>query len=317
METIMTSEITEKGARCKVIGIGGSGCNAVGHMIHRGVPYVVEFIAIDKDTEELRRSKAGIKIMLGMGESGFAAQARRSRFAGADMVFIVTGMGGTAIGAAPIIAEIVRNLDALTVAVVTLPFAQEGEERIRLAEAGIIELQKHVDTLFVVRSDKVKEMAMPGEHVSLEDMFQAVDHLLCDVVRDIAWSACKEKLVSIDFNDIRHSILGGMNRGAVGFGSAVGANRARLASEDALASPLLEDTDFPGVRGLLVLIKASSNLNMSEVEEVLLILRNEVSESAVSLYGVITDENMQDELRVTVIFTTALNMARRLEAGSQ
>jgi cell division protein FtsZ len=166
-----------------------------------------------------------------------------------------------------------------------------------------------------VRNDKVKEMAMPGDGVSREDMFQAADHLLCDMVRDIAWSTREPKMIAIDFQDMRY-ILGGMNRGAVGVGSATGADRARLAAEHALASPLLKDTDLSSVRGALIELRASSNLEMREAKETLSILRNGLPD-AFTIYDFFMDEDMQDELRVIVIFITPLDEVRRQEVESQ
>jgi cell division protein FtsZ len=296
----------------KVIGVGGAGGNAVDHMIREEVRGV-EFIAANTDAQALKRSVADSKLRL--GKSGLGAGAKpdvgrdaavgeRDRIAGAlkgaHMVFITAGMGGgTGTGAAPIVAEIARDMGVLTVAVVTKPFAWEGK-RTRIAEAGIVELQKHVDSLIVVLNDKLMEVL--GDDVSQVDAFKAADGVLCNAVGGIAEIINSPGLVNVDFEDVR-TVMGEMGMAMMGSASASGVDRARIAAEQAVASPLLEGVNLSGARGVLVNVTASRGLKMKEVYEVMGIVKGFAADDAHIIYGTVYDDDMDDELRVTVVAT--------------
>ena len=269
-------EILDKepvGAVIKVIGVGGAGGNAVDHMIREGVNGV-EFIAANTDGMALNRSLAPIKIQLGKNGRGAGAKPEVGRSAadeyreyiadqlrGAEMVFITAGMGGgTGTGAAPIVAEVAKEMGILTVAVVTKPF--DYENRMRAAETGIEELARNVDSLIVVLNEKLMEVL--GEDASLEDGFKAADNVLRNAVGGIAEIINIPGLVNVDFQDVR-TVMGEMGRAMMGSAEAAGMDRARIAAEQAVASPLLEGVELSGARGVLVNITASKSLKMKEV----------------------------------------------------
>jgi cell division protein FtsZ len=296
----------------KVIGVGGAGGNAVVHMFPEGVAGV-EFIAANTDAQALKRSQAKRKLRLGKTGLGAGAKPEVGRDAavsereqiadalkGAHMVFITAGMGGgTGTGAAPIVAEVAREMGVLTVAVVTKPFPWEGK-RIRIAEAGIVELQKYVDSLIVVLNDKLMEVL--GEDVSQIDAFRAADDVLCNAVGGIAEIINSPGLINVDFEDVR-TVMGEMGMAMMGSAFASGVDRARLAAEQAVASPLLEGVNLSGARGVLVNITASSGLKMKEVNEVMGIVKGFTADDAHIIYGTVCDDGMDDELRVTVVAT--------------
>ena len=243
---------------------------------------------------------AGAKPDLGRA----AAQEERERIAdnlrGAHMVFITAGMGGgTGTGAAPVVAEVARELGILTVGVVTKPFAFEGK-RLRIAEAGIDELSKHVDSLIVILNERLMEVM--GDDVSMQDAFQAADNVLRNAVGGIAEIINFPGLVNVDFEDVR-TVMGEMGMAMMGSAVAAGMDRARLAAEQAVASPLLEGIHLSGARGVLVNITASTSLKMKEVNEVMNTIREFAAEDAHIIFGAVFDDNMEDSLRVTVVAT--------------
>jgi cell division protein FtsZ len=296
----------------KVIGVGGAGGNAVDHMIRENVKGV-EFIAANTDAQALKRSIAHKKLRL--GKTGLGAGARpevgrdaavseRTQIAealkGAHMVFVTAGMGGgTGTGAAPVVAEIAREMGILTVAVVTKPFDFEGK-RIKIAEAGIVELQKHVDSLIVVLNDRLMDVL--GEDVSMTDAFKAANNVLRNAVGGIAEIINCPGLINVDFEDVK-TVMGEMGMAMMGSASAAGVDRARLAAEQAVASPLLEGVNLSGARGVLVNITASSGLGMKEVREVMKIVQGFAADDAHIIFGAVYDDGMDDELRVTVVAT--------------
>ena len=295
----------------KVIGVGGAGGNAVEHMIREKVQGV-EFICCNTDIQALNQSTAEIKLQLGPGQGagGRPEKARdlamgdRERIAealdGAHMVFITAGMGGgTGTGAAPVIAEIARAKNILTVAVVTKPFEFEGK-RMRLAEEGLCELQQYVDALIVILNEKLMEVL--GDDVSMQDAFKAADNVLRNAVGGIAEIINVPGLVNVDFEDVR-TVMGEMGKAMMGSATAAGVDRARIASEEAVASPLLEGVELSGARGVLVNITASRQLGMREVKEVMSTIKTYTHDEATVIFGTVFDDSMEDSLRVTVVAT--------------
>ncbi|MEY3202072.1 MAG: cell division protein FtsZ, partial [Pseudomonadota bacterium] len=313
--------ITEKesgGTIIKVIGVGGAGGNAVDHMIREGVQGV-EFICANTDAQALGRNASPVRLQLGATGLGAgakpeagksAAEEARERIAaelrGAHMVFITAGMGGgTGTGAAPIVAQVAKELGILTVGVVTKPFQFEGKRQ-RLAEAGIDELSKHVDSLIVVLNERLQEVM--GEDVSVKDAFKAADNVLRNAVGGIAEIINFPGLVNVDFEDVR-TVMGEMGMAMMGSAQASGLDRARIAAEQAVASPLLEGVQLSGARGVLVNITASNSLKMKEVTDVMNTIREFASEDAHIIFGAVFDEALDDALRVTVV-ATGLGHAR-------
>ncbi len=300
------------GTVIKVIGIGGAGGNAVDHMIREGV-MGVEFVAANTDAQALKRSIAHKKIRLGKTGLGAGAKPEAGRNAaveereqiaeslkGAHMVFITAGMGGgTGTGAGPIIAEVARELGILTVAVVTKPFAFEGK-RLKVAEEGIAELQKNVDSLIVILNDKLMDVL--GEDVSMDEAFKAADNVLHNAVGGIAEIINFPGLVNVDFEDVR-TVMGEMGMAMMGSANASGVDRARIAAEQAVASPLLEGINLSGAKGVLVNITSSRSLKMKEVNEVMNTVREFAADDAHIIFGAVYDEEMGDEIRVTVVAT--------------
>jgi len=311
-EIIEKDSFEDVGTVIKVMGIGGGGGNAVDHMIREGVNGV-EFIVANTDAQALKRNIAGSKIQLGKSGLGagakpeagkIAAQEDRERIAdhlrGAHMVFLTAGMGGgTGTGAAPVIAEIARELGILTVAVVTKPFPFEGK-RMKIAEVGIAELQKHVDSLIVILNDKLMEVL--GEDVSMEDAFKGANNVLRNAVGGIAEIINFPGLVNVDFEDVR-TVMSEMGMAMMGSAYASGLDRARIAAEQAVASPLLEGINLSGAKGVLVNITATRNLKMREVNEVMATVRAFAAEDAHIIFGAVYDDAMGDDIRVTVVAT--------------
>jgi len=274
MNAPMNFEIVEteiEGAIIKVVGVGGAGGNAVNHMVSSGVQGV-EFITVNTDKQALARSLAPTSIQLGEGLGAGAnaiagrqaAEACREELkaalAGANMVFITAGMGkGTGTGASPILAEVAKELGALTVGVVTKPFGFEGAKKMRVAEEGIEALAAHVDSLIVVLNEKLFEVM--DDDASLDDAFHKADDVLHNAVAGIAEIINVPGLVNVDFADVR-TIMGEQGKAMMGIGEAAGIDRARLAAEQAVASPLLEGVDLQGARGVIVNITASRSLKL-------------------------------------------------------
>ena len=307
-------EAQSQDAVIKVIGVGGCGGNAVDHMIQQGVQGV-EFIVINTDAQALGRSLArtqlqiGVTITKGLGAGAkpsvgkAAAEEDRERIkdliSGANMVFITAGMGGgTGTGAAPVVAEIAREMDILTVAVVTKPFIYEGN-RMRHAAEGIKALNEHVDSLIIVPNSKLMEVL--GNDVTVPEAFKAANGVLQGAVAGIAEVINVPGLINVDFADVA-TVMSENGMAMMGSAVASGPDRARVAAERAIASPLLEDVDMTGARGVLVNITSTSSLKVREMEEVMACVQFAAEEATVIL-GSVFDETMGDELRVTVVAT--------------
>ncbi len=308
-------EAPEEGAVIKVIGVGGCGGNAVEHMIARGLTGV-DFVCANTDAQALKRSTARTQLQLGSTLTrGLGAGARpeigrdaamedRDRIAGmidgADMLFITAGMGGgTGTGAAPVIADIAKSLGILTVAVVTRPFKFEGKRQ-RVAATGIEELTKKVDSLIVIPNDKLMDVL--GEDVSVLDAYAAANDVLHGAVSGIAEVINNPGLVNVDFADVR-TVMGEVGMAMMGSAMAGGSDRARVAAQQAVKSPLLEDVNLAGARGVLVNITASASLKMREYHEVMNTIKEFTAEDAMVIVGTVIDEAMEDRLRVTMIAT--------------
>ena len=315
--------VSDSGTVIKVIGVGGAGGNAVDHMIREGV-MGVDFVAANTDAQALKRSVAHRKVKLGKSGLGAGAKPDAGRSAameereqiaeslkGAHMVFITAGMGGgTGTGAAPIVAEVAREMGILTVGVVTKPFMFEGK-RLKIAEAGIAELQKNVDSLIVILNDKLMDVL--GDDVSMEEAFKAADNVLRNAVGGIAEIINFPGLVNVDFEDVR-TVMGEMGMAMMGSANAAGVDRARIAAEQAVASPLLEGINLSGAKGVLVNITATRGLKMKEVNEVMNTVREFAAEDAHIIFGAVYDESMADEIRVTVV-ATGLGQAQARRQG--
>lgn len=307
-------EIVEKeqtGTIIKVIGVGGAGGNAVDHMIREGVQGV-EFVVANTDAQALRRCLAQHKVQLGgtgLGagskpEAGRAAaqdsrEAIAAALEGAHMCFITGGMGGgTGTGAAPVVAEIAKEMGVLTVGVVTKPF--DFENRLRVAESGIEDLSSQVDSLIIVLNDKLLEVF--GDDAGFEDCFRSADNVLKNAVGGIAEIINVPGLVNVDFQDVR-TAMGEMGRAMMGSAEASGVDRARIAAEQAAVSPLLEGTELSGARCVLINITASRSLKMSEVRDAVKTVQAFAAPEAFVKYGTVFEESMEDRIRVTVVAT--------------
>ncbi|MEQ1600376.1 MAG: cell division protein FtsZ [Methylophilaceae bacterium] len=313
MFEIMESESQE--AVIKVIGVGGCGGNAVEHMIAKAIGGV-EFICANTDMQALKKSQAKTVLQIGTDiTKGLGAGARpeigreaaledRDRIAeiidGADMLFITAGMGGgTGTGAAPIIAEVAREMGILTVAVVTKPFAFEGK-RTKLAQEGLEELSKHVDSLIIIPNEKLMEVL--GEDVTMLDAYKAANEVLHNAVAGIAEIINCPGMVNVDFADVR-TVMSEMGMAMMGSAVANGNDRARIAAEQAVASPLLDDVNLANARGVLVNITASSSFKMKEYYDVMNTIKAFTADDATVIIGNVFDESMGDGLRVTMVAT--------------
>lgn len=309
----------------KVIGVGGGGGNAVEHMVRERIEGV-EFFAVNTDAQALRKTAVGQTIQIGNGiTKGLGAganpevgrnaaeedrEALRNALDGADMVFIAAGMGGgTGTGAAPVVAEVAKELGILTVAVVTKPFNFEGKKRMAFAEQGITELSKHVDSLITIPNDKLLKVL--GRGISLLDAFGAANDVLRGAVQGIAELITRPGLMNVDFADVR-TVMSEMGYAMMGSGVARGEDRAEEAAEMAISSPLLEDIDLSGARGVLVNITAGFDLRLDEFETVGNTIRAFASDNATVVIGTSLDPEMNDELRVTVV-ATGIGMDKRPE----
>lgn len=300
------------GTIIKVVGVGGAGGNAVQHMINKGVSGV-EFIAANTDAQALAASSANNIIQI--GDSGLGAGmkpeigrmlAEQSRqriedsLRGAHMVFIAAGMGGgTGTGAAPIVAEIAKAMGALTVAVVSKPFSYEGQKCMDIAEAGLDELTQHVDSLIIILNEKLEEIY---EDESMIEWMQHADDVLNNAVAGIAEIINVPGHINVDFNDVK-TIMGEQGKAMMGTATASGMDRARIAAEQAVASPLLDGIDLSGARGVLVNVTASRGLKGKEIKEVMAAVRAFAAPDASIAQGIAYDDSMGDEIRVTVVAT--------------
>ncbi len=313
-------ETESLGTVIKVIGVGGAGGNAVQHMIRRKVAGV-EFICANTDAQSLARADGLHALQLGASGLGAgakpeagreAAEADRGRIAealrGAHMVFITAGMGGgTGTGAAPVVAEVAKELGALTVAIVTKPFSFEGGRRMKAAEAGLSELEDKVDSLIVILNEKLEEVL--GDEVTQREAFAAADDVLHNAVAGIAEIINVEGMVNVDFEDVK-TVMVEQGKAMMGTATACGPDRARIAAEQAVRSPLLEGVDLSGARGILVNITASSSLKLKETKIAMETIRIFAAEDATIIFGTVYDEEMADEMRVTVV-ATGLGTSRR------
>ena len=306
----------QQNAVIKVVGVGGGGGNAVRHMLNSDVEGV-EFICANTDAQALKDLDArqiiqlGGNITKGLGAGANPEVGRQSALedrdriaealSGSDMVFITAGMGGgTGTGAAPVVAEVARELGILTVAVVTKPFQFEGGKRMSVAEAGLKELEESVDSLITIPNEKL--LAVMGKKTSLLDAFATANDVLLGAVQGIADLITRNGMINVDFADVK-TVMSEMGMAMMGTGRATGENRAREAAEAAVRSPLLEDINLQGAKGILVNITAGMDLNLGEFSEVGDIVREFASDSATVVVGTVIDPEMTDELKVTVVAT--------------
>ncbi|MGB8508964.1 MAG: cell division protein FtsZ [Pyrinomonadaceae bacterium] len=304
------------GARIKVIGVGGGGGNAVNRMIEAGIEGI-EFLVANTDLQALKRSRAPIKIQLGsrltkglgaganpdMGRNAALEDTEKiiEALEGADMVFVTTGLGGgTGTGAAPIIASLATELNALTVAVVTKPFHFEGKRRMAQSEQGLRELRECVDTVITIPNERLLHTV--DRNVSLQDAFKMADDVLRQAVQGISDLITVPGLINLDFADVK-AIMQGMGLALMGAGRASGENRALEATQQAISSPLLEEATIEGAKGVLINITGGSDLTLYEVNEASSIIREAADDDANIIFGAVIDETLHDEMKITVIAT--------------
>ena len=309
-------DMYSQNAIIKVIGVGGGGGNAVNHMVDCGIDGV-EFICANTDAQALRKLQVNTVVQLGseltkglgagtnpeIGKQAALEDRERLReiVEGADMVFLTAGMGGgTGTGAIPVIAEIAREMGILTVAVVTKPFQFEGKKKQQVAELGIKELEKHVDSLITIPNQKL--LSVLGNNISLVNAFNAANDVLLDAVQGITELIVHPGLINVDFADVR-TVMSDMGVAIMGSGSSSGENRAREAAEKAIACPLLEDINLQGAHGILVNITAAADLGIAEFDEVGNIVHEFASEDAIIKIGTAIDPDLEDEIKVTVVAT--------------
>ena len=314
-------ESDDLSAKIKVIGVGGGGGNAMNNMISHNLSGV-EFIVANTDAQAIERNQAEIKLQLGSELTrGLGAGAKpqvgrdaaemerdaiRDCLQGADMVFITAGMGGgTGTGAAPVIAEISKELGILTVAVVTKPFHFEGKRRMKQAEAGIVEMSKHVDTLITIPNQKL--IGAVGKNTSMLDAFRQADDVLLQAVRGISELITETGYVNVDFADVKSVMSGSQGLAMMGSGVAAGENRAMAAAELAISSPLLEDIDIHGAQGILINVTGSEEMTLVEYDEAVSIVQQMADDDANVICGMVYDNNAGDEIRVTVVATGLSN----------
>jgi cell division protein FtsZ len=307
---------TELTAKIKVLGIGGAGGNAINDMISSQM-VGVDFIAANTDAQALERSLAPVKIQLGpgvtrgLGAGGDPEVGRKAAeeegerlkqvIQGADMVFIAAGMGGgTGTGASPVVADLSRELGSLTVAVVSKPFEFEGKMKRRLAETGIEELRKVVDTIITIPNDRL--FSLSSKNSRIKDVFGMANEVLGFAVRGISDLIMVPGFINVDFADVR-TVMKERGMALMGTGIANGGNRAADAAHKAISSPLLEDISIRGARGILINITSAPDISMEELREICGIVQEEAHEEAIIKWGLVYDEGLADEIRVTVIAT--------------
>lgn len=308
----------------KVIGVGGGGGNAVEQMLKTSIEGV-EFICANTDAQALKNSSArtilqlGTDITKGLGAGANPEIGQQSALEdrerimavleGTDMVFITAGMGGgTGTGAAPVVAQVAKELGVLTVAVVTRPFPFEGKRRAAVAEQGIKELFNHVDSLIVIPNEKL--LAVLGRETSLLEAFKAANNVLYHAVQGISELITRPGLINVDFADVK-TVMQEMGMAMMGTGRAKGEGRARKAAMEAISSPLLEDVDLAGARGILVNMTAGLDLSIGEFEEMGDVIEEFASDNATIVVGTVLDPDMTDELKVTVIATGVGNHSKQ------
>ena len=311
-----TENFNPPGAKIKIIGIGGGGGNAVNTMLQNGLQGI-EFIVINTDLQSLKYSLAQHKIQIGKDlTKGLGAGANpdigrdaaledrhelQEMLSDADMIFITAGMGGgTGTGAASIVAQIAKELGTLTVAVVTTPFDFEGKRRKRHAGIGIERLRENVDTLITIPNQRLLSVA--SEDISLIEAFRIADNVLVNAVRGISDIINLPGTINVDFADVK-TVMSSMGQAIMGIGVASGKERATQASQQAIASPLLEEINIEGATGILINVTAGENITLRELHEACAVVQSAAHEDANIIFGAVIDENMNDEIRVTVIAT--------------
>jgi cell division protein FtsZ len=304
------------GARIKVIGVGGGGGNAVNNMVRSGLTGV-EFIVINTDAQDLKRALAprrfqlGMQLTKGLGAGADPALGREAAYedrdriaeliAGADMVFVTAGMGGgTGTGAAPVVCEVARELGALTVGVVTRPFPFEGRKRRKQAEEGLENMMQHVDTLITIPNQRLLTMAT--EKTLMNEAFKMADDVLLHAVKGIADLINDQGLINVDFADVR-TIMANKGLALMGVGMGTGQHRTVDAAQRAISSPLLDDVSISGATSVLLNFTGSSNLTLYEVNEAANMVSEETAEDVNVIFGLVVDESMGDNVRVTVVAT--------------
>ena len=315
--TVFAQEGSDNTAKLLVMGIGGGGGNAVAHMIDAGTVHGVEYVCANTDAQALESSKAPMKLQLGQERTnGLGAGANpevgkhsaqddrkiiQQLLEGVDLLFITAGMGGgTGTGAAPVIAEVAREMGVLTVAVVTKPFSFEGGKRSAVAEAGLKDLAANVDSLITIPNNKL--LTVLGKSLSLLDAFKAANEVLNGAVEGIADLITRPGLINVDFADVK-TVMSEMGMAMMGTGRASGEDRASKAAEAAVASPLLDNIDLNDAKGVLVNITSGPNLSIGEFEIVGDSIREFTSESATVVVGTVIDPEMGDDMKVTVVVT--------------
>jgi cell division protein FtsZ len=326
------ADTENQGAVIKVVGVGGGGGNAVTHMVGSGIEGV-DFVCVNTDAQALKHSRVkaslqiGSNITKGLGAGADpevgrqAAMEDRDRIVelvdGSDMIFITAGMGGgTGTGAAPVVAQVAKELGILTVAVVTKPFEMEGNKRLALADQGISELGKYVDSLITIPNQKL--LTVLGGDTTLLDAFKSANQVLQGAVQGIAELITRPGLINVDFADVR-TVMAETGMAMMGSGAATGENRARAAAEAAISSPLLEDVNLSGAHGLLINVTAGMDLRTSEFHVVGDTIKQYASEDATVVVGYVIDPEMTDQIRVTVVATGIgrPTAARGLPPGTQ
>jgi cell division protein FtsZ len=311
-----TLEQSKQTAKIRVVGVGGAGCNAINTMIAAGLDRV-QFIAANTDIQALAASHAQVKVQIGSGlTKGLGAGANpdvgreaaleskeliAQALEGADMVFVTAGMGGgTGTGAAPIIADIAKSLGALTVAVVTKPFHFEGNKRRKQADAGLVELKTAVDTLITIPNQRL--LTLGGQSMPLLDTFKRADEVLLNAVQGISDLIQYHGYINVDFADVK-TIMSDKGLALMGTGRAAGEQRAITAMQQAIASPLLEDVTIDGATGLLINITGGRDLTLQEVNEALTLVHDAADEEAEIIFGSLIDDEVHDEVKITIIAT--------------
>jgi cell division protein FtsZ len=326
-------DFANQAAKIKVVGAGGAGGNAINRMVEAGL-IGVDFIAVNTDAQDLDSNLAGTKIQIGKDlTKGLGAGAVReigrqamendkhlvsNALNGADMVFITAGFGGgTGTGASPIIAKIAKEQGCLTVAIVTKPFKFEGPKRTRNAEEGLEELKKCVDTLIVIPNQQLLNLV--DRKTTLQEAFKTADSVLYQATRGISDLINNHGIINLDFADVR-TIMKNMGKAIMGTGVASGEERAILAAQQAISSPLLDDMSIKGAQGLLISITGGKSLNLFEVDEACQIITQEASPDADIIFGAVIDEKIQDEIIITVIatgFETQLPRKKEFQISSK
>ncbi len=325
----LQQDINEHGPIIKVIGVGGAGGNAITHMVNSGLTGVT-FIAANTDAQDLREAKADVRIQLGEALTrGLGAGANpevgrqaaeetkehiKAELMGADMIFIAAGMGGgTGTGAAPIVAEIAKELGILTVAVVSRPFSMEGKKRDHAANQGLKLLAQQVDSLITIPNDRL--MSVLGKGVSLYDAFSAANNVLFNAVQGITDSIIKPGIINLDFNDVK-TVMKQQGLAMMGVGLSSGDNAAREAIQQAISSPLLEEVSLSGAKGVLVNISGGAKLSIGDLHEIGAIIADNANDDTTVVFGAVIDEEMGDNIRVTLVATGLGEYLAPVDRGS-